>query len=93
MVSLSVKPRRNKLKLIVQKIHEREKTVSLTSIHNLTFLFERAYDGIIDPDTIDALIQQTVDLYQMPAPNENAVSLLLYLGKRFLDVIFSLVNF
>ena len=88
MIVLSVKPRRNKLKLIVQTIHAREKTVSLTSIHNLTFLFERAYDGIIDPDTIDALIQQTVDLYQMPAPNENAVSLLLYLGKRFFFKLF-----
>ena len=81
------------MKLIVQKIHEKEKTVSATSIHNLTFLFERAYDGIVDPDTIDALIRQTVELYQMPAPNENAVSLLLYLGKCLLFGTFKNVEF
>ena len=74
--------------MIVQKIHDKEKTVALTSIHNLTFLFERAYDGIVDPDMIDALIRQTVELYQMPAPNENAVSLLLYLGKKSTFPIF-----
>ena len=76
-----LKTRRNKLKILLQMIHDKEKTVSMTSIINLQFLFERALDGVIDPDTIEHVIRQTIELYQMPAPSENGVTLLLYLGK------------
>ena len=65
----------------MKKIHEKEKTIHPSSIINLQFVFERALDGVVDPETILHLIDQTIELYQMPSPNENAIELLLYLGE------------
>ena len=76
----------------MKKIHEKEKTIHPSSIINLQFVFERALDGVVDPETILHLIDQTIELYQMPSPNENAIELLLYLGECAFKVFLKIIS-